>query len=101
MLYTDVPASTPSTPESALWCAVIIQALRDAGDRFYGPTARDWLQSDSEKMGSLRWIATMLDLDADVIARLSYTREGRNRILRRESSAVWGYGTDKYQNGEG
>lgn len=80
----DLDFATISTPETALWSAVVLQAIKDmdspiAIDR---AQAMGWLDSDETGVGSMRWICDMLDLDYNRILFLTLSRDGRKRILQ-------------------
>lgn len=70
--------------ESALWCAVIVEAIRDLGERHqvYRNAAKRWLNEDEHGVGSFEWICSNLDLDCNKIRSMSMTREGRKMLLR-------------------
>lgn len=67
----------------ALWAAVLYQAINDIDSWSERRPAIDWVFSDREDLGSMRWICDMLDLDYHKLQRLSMTRDGRSKLLKR------------------
>lgn len=65
-----------------LWAAVVYQAVKDIDCSTKGAAA-DWMFSKSTRVGSMRWICDMLDLDYGKLTTMCLTRDGRSRILRR------------------
>lgn len=70
--------------ERALWCAVIIEAIRDLGDRNLSTreAAKRWILSDVMDIGSFAWICSHLDLAETKIRNMSLTRHGRKLLLK-------------------
>ena len=68
----------------ALWATVIYQAINDIDSHTERRVAIDWVFSDRSDVGSMRWICDMLDLDYHKLVRLSMTREGRSKILKKD-----------------
>jgi len=73
--------------ERALWCAVIIEAIRDLGDRHLSTreAAKRWILSDAMGVGSFGWICSNLDLDETKIRNMSLTRHGRKLLLKNKA----------------
>lgn len=67
----------------ALWAAVLYQAISDMDSWCERRPAIDWVFAAREDEGSMRWICDMLDLDYYKLQRLSMTREGRSKILKK------------------
>ena len=66
---------------SALWSAVVYQAVRDIDSHNERRPAINWVFSDNTGVGSMRWICDMLDLDYERLLLLASSRTGRKRIL--------------------
>jgi hypothetical protein len=66
-----------------LWAAVLYQAISDMDSWNERRPAIDWVFSEREDEGSMRWICDMLDLDYYKLQNLSMTREGRSKILKK------------------
>lgn len=68
----DMDSPRVLCPCRALWCAVLMQAIRDAqGDNEeLREDAVAWLLDESEALGAFRWICFMLDLRADKVRGL-------------------------------
>lgn len=73
--------------ENALWCAVIVEAIRDLGDRGQGTrdAARRWMYSGEHGVGSFEWICSNLDLDANKLRSISMSRHGRRELLKNKA----------------
>jgi hypothetical protein len=73
--------------ERALWCAVIIEAIRDLGDKHLSirAAAKHWILSDVMEIGSFAWICSHLDLDETKIRNMSLTRHGRKLLLKNKA----------------
>lgn len=70
-----------------LWAAVLYQAISDIDSHTERRPAIDWVFSEREDQGSMRWICDMLDLDYYKLQNLSMTREGRSKILKRGATS--------------
>jgi hypothetical protein len=69
----------------ALWSAVVYQAIHDMDTFNERRAAINWLYSDRSDVGSMRWICDMLDFDYHKLMNLCMTREGRSKILKKET----------------
>ena len=72
-------------PIRALWAAIVYQAVADMNRTGYARKAKDWIYSEHQGVGSMRWVCDMIDLDYDRLQMLSMTREGRRQILKKGS----------------
>lgn len=70
-------------PIRALWAAIVYQAIADMNRAGYARKASEWIYSDQQDIGSMRWVCDMIDLDYDRLQMLSMTREGRRQILKK------------------
>lgn len=70
-------------PIRALWAAIVYQAIADMNRAGYARRASEWIYSDQQGVGSMRWVCDMIDLDYDRLQMLSMTREGRRQILKK------------------
>ena len=72
-------------PIRALWAAIVYQAIADMNHAGYARKASEWIYSDQQHIGSMRWVCDMIDLDYDRLQMLSMTREGRRQILKKSA----------------
>jgi hypothetical protein len=83
------------SPYRALWAAVLFQAVVDLSGKSKTNTpsgrrkaeilkndAWRWLNSDSEEVGSARWICSNFDLDLDYLRVKCTTRDGRSDLFQ-------------------
>jgi hypothetical protein len=69
-----------SDPERKLWAYVLLQALTDLDGRDpLARSARLWISSKDNAIGSFSWVCHHLSLDPDAV---------RQRVLRRASQAA-------------
>ena len=80
---TDGPLVADDQPYRALWAAVVYQAIADLNRIGYARRAKEWIYSDQQGVGSMRWVCDMIDLDYDRLQFLSMSREGRRQILKK------------------
>jgi hypothetical protein len=66
-----------------IWAHVLLNALRECNHPTQCVTAKAWIFSSRQGVGSLRWICDHLDLDFYEIQTLAMTREGRARLMGR------------------
>lgn len=68
-----------SDPERKLWANVLLQALTDlAGRDPQARSARAWISSRDNSVGSFSWVCYQLSLDPDAV---------RQRVLRKAARA--------------
>ena len=80
---TDGQLVIDDQPIRALWAAMVYQAIADMNRVGYARKASEWIYSDQQGVGSMRWVCDMIDLDYDRLQMLSMTREGRRQILKK------------------
>lgn len=74
-------AQAPTSPQVALWRAVILQAMRDAvGGKTHAAAARAWLEKDSRYF---RFVCGNADLDPDWVRRQAREIVAGGKKLRR------------------
>lgn len=88
MRHLPLESVTESTPESALWAAVLIQAVDDALNprptrcnreqcEMLRRTAWQWFESNAMRIGSFAWVCETLDISPNAV-----------RIAIRQSDAL-------------
>jgi len=80
---TDGPLVADDQPIRALWAAIVYQAVADMNRTGYARKAKEWIYSEHQGVGSMRWVCDMIDLDFDRLQFLSMSREGRRQILKK------------------
>ena len=66
-----------------LWAAVLWQSIKDADNQEGRGASFDWIFSNREDVGSMRWICDMLDFDYSKLQAMCMSRDGRKKLLGR------------------
>ena len=79
MDYQHEPVDSPNEDSSdrSLWVAVLAQALRDLENPTEQAASIAWFQSTRTDIGSLEFIAMVLDVDAEKVRQAAIQRVAR------------------------
>jgi hypothetical protein len=70
-------------PERKLWANVLLQALADLSGRdFQARSARAWISSRDNSVGSFSWVCYQLSLDPDAVRQRILRKAARDSALR-------------------